>query len=121
MDINFKDCKLDINEINSCCCCEKKQKCKQNPQEENFETYDISCTQACNLIIESVALEQRAISLILESESRKIDKAIELCCDVCDLIKLTERSNSLISSITGLEQTLLMKLETAKLLIELNS
>lgn len=117
MNMQFNDCKVKINEDKSCC---NKENNKENKKEKpHTNSLSKDTETACNLIIESIALEQTAISYIIKSESFKIQKANELSENICDLIKLSEKSNALISSITALEQTLLMKLETSKKLIEL--
>ncbi|MFI3141850.1 MAG: hypothetical protein R3Y27_06030 [Clostridia bacterium] len=117
MQMDFKDCCVDIHEAKRCCDDDFFRTAQPLPLDENCG-YTKDYVQTCAMIIESIAREQTAISYILKSESLKIEKAVELSVDVCDLMKLSEKSNSLISSVTALEQTLLMKLEMAKNLIE---
>ncbi len=119
MQMDFKDCCVNIHEAKRCCDDDFFRTAQPLPLNEDC-AYTANYVQACAMIIESIAREQTAISYILKSESIKIEKAIELSVDICDLMKISEKSNSLISSVTALEQTLLMKLEMSKSLIEYN-
>lgn len=72
---------------------------------------NIKREQSITDIIESVALEQTALSNILNAEGEKIKTALELCKSNDDLLKINKSVKSMISSITILETILHAKLE----------
>lgn len=61
-------------------------------------------------IIQSVALEQAALSHILNAEGEKIQRAVCLSTNICDLLKVNASVNETISRVIELEQVLLKKL-----------
>lgn len=77
---------------------------------------DCNLCESCNNyndIIESIALMETSIAHILNAEGEKIQKAVCISDNVCDLIKTNESVYKTINSITFLEQLLVDKLELA--------
>ena len=73
-----------------------------------------SLAQAINDVVESVALEQAALSHILNAEGEKIQKFVNdptLEVSVEDLLTVNKSVQSTLDSITRLEMTLKAKLE----------
>lgn len=78
---------------------------------------DICCAAAS--LLQSIALEEAAISHIINAEGEKIQKAIDLCeTDVDDLIKVNNSVESLIEKLTSLEMVLKSKIDAIKPIIE---
>jgi hypothetical protein len=67
--------------------------------------------QAITDIIESVALEQAAISHILNAEGEKIQKAVCFACNVEQMIQVNRSVKSMVNAITRLEIVLQAKLD----------
>lgn len=74
-------------------------------------------------IVESVALEQTALSHILNAEGEKIQKVLEICdfnkekcnnCDTDNILKVNESVQTTINAVTRLETVLHGKLELFK-------
>ena len=55
---------------------------------------------------------EAALAHILNAEGEKLQKAVKLADNVCDLLEVDKAVNKTVSRITFLEQTLLAKLET---------
>ena len=68
-------------------------------------------------MMESVALEQTALSHILNAEGEKIQKAVACATDLCEVLKVNDSVNKTIMHIIQLEQVLLQKLESTKELV----
>jgi hypothetical protein len=111
-------------------CCENKKCinnycliCKDNFEEDCYLECENECNEECYLecenecrdydadVIESIALIETALSHILNAEGEKIQKAVCLSDNVCDLIKTNDSVSKTITNITLLEQILLNKLE----------
>lgn len=74
----------------------------------------ITRTQAITDVIESVALEQTALSHILNAEGEKIQKVVFLAtstADVAAVLAVNQSVTSMVNSITRLEMLLQSKLE----------
>lgn len=67
--------------------------------------------QAITDIIESVALEQAALSHILKAEGEKIQKVVALAAVGTDMLAVNKSVQSMVSAITRLEMLLQSKLE----------
>ncbi|MEG0026413.1 MAG: hypothetical protein RR847_04465 [Bacilli bacterium] len=67
--------------------------------------------QAITDIIESVALEQTALSHILNAEGEKIQKALALSTTNTELLQVNKSVQSMVNSIARLETVLQGKLE----------
>lgn len=67
--------------------------------------------QAVTDIIESVALEQAALSHILNAEGEKLQKVIAMSADAHDLLCVNKSVARMVSTITRLEVVLEAKLE----------
>lgn len=67
--------------------------------------------QAVTDIIESVALEQTALSHILNAEGEKIQKAVAAAATSEELLAVNKSVQSMVNSITRLEMVLQAKLE----------
>ncbi len=67
--------------------------------------------QAITDIIESVALEQTALSHILNAEGEKIQKAVAIATKEDELLEVNKSVESMVGTITALETVLKAKLE----------
>ncbi|MEG0178940.1 MAG: hypothetical protein RR573_05225 [Oscillospiraceae bacterium] len=67
--------------------------------------------QAITDIIESVALEQTALSHILNAEGEKIQKIIATSTTSADMLAVNKSAQSMVDSITRLEMILHAKLQ----------
>ncbi|MEF9967868.1 MAG: hypothetical protein RR766_05075, partial [Longicatena sp.] len=72
---------------------------------------DVTRSNAISDIIESVALEQTALSHILNAEGEKIQAALPLAKTSADLLAINASVQCMIKSITQLETILQGKLE----------
>ena len=62
-------------------------------------------------ILESIALQETALSHIINAEGEKIQKAIDIATDVCDLLKIDQSVNQTITQVMLLENVLYSKLQ----------
>lgn len=79
-----------------------------------FKNSGISRSQAITDIIESIALEQTALSHVLNAEGEKIQKVVALSTMPADVNKMLSTNKSvkhMVNSITRLEVLLQTKLE----------
>ena len=67
--------------------------------------------QAKTDIIESIALQEAALAHILNAEGEKIQKVVACSRNICDLLNVNKSVESMVKSVTGLEQVLSAKLE----------
>ena len=77
----------------------------------------ISLEQAITDIINSIAMEEAALSNILNSEGELIQKTKNVACDVDDLVLLNESVNDVIKNIAKLQMLIQFKLEDAEKLL----
>lgn len=84
--------KIECNNINKCC--------------------------AAASVLQSIALEETAISHILNAEGEKLQKAISLNCDQKDLIKINKSVEDMVDKITSLEVVLISKLDLIKPILD---
>ncbi len=92
---NYNNCNCDNCNCNSCECCNK---CEDS--------------SICE-VIKSIALIETAISHILNSEAEKIQKAIQVSNNICELLEVNTSVRNTIKDITELECILSRKLEIA--------
>lgn len=83
----------------------------------------IECTNinkccAASSLLQSIALEETAISHILNAEGEKLQKAISLDCDQKDLLKVNKSVEDMIEKITSLEMVLKSKLDLIKPILD---
>lgn len=105
-DVILHPCNYD-SFCQSCDCrckCDCKPKCKCKECEEEI---------CVNDLIESIAKMETALSHILNAEGEKLQKAVAIADDICDLLEVNKAVNKTITSITFLEQILYAKLEAA--------
>jgi hypothetical protein len=98
-------CKIESYDMELCKCnykCSNKPcKCEQDKnKDENVSDF-----------IESIALVETALSHILNAEGEKLQKAVEIACNVCELLEVNKSVNKTITNITFLEQILYAKLQ----------
>nr|WP_288860804.1 hypothetical protein [uncultured Faecalicatena sp.] len=86
-------CGKEICDCNFSCCCGRE---------------DCRCS-----IIESVAKSECALAHILNAEGEKLQKAVELADNICELLEVNRSVQRTITKVTFLEQVLYAKLETA--------
>lgn len=76
------------------------------------------CCAAASLV-QSIALEETAISHILNAEGEKIQKALSMHeCDPKDLLKVNESVENMVDKITSLEIVLKAKLDLIKPILD---
>jgi len=74
---------------------------------------DLTFEQSINSILTSIAMEEAALSHILNAEGEKIQYVLANCADVDDVIKTNESVKSLVDSISDLQLTLKSKMRLA--------
>ena len=95
------------NKCCNCClkiCCNDCKKCKEDENNENDDC-------VCN-IIESIAKIETGLAHILNAEGEKLQKAIKVSDNVCDLLEVNKNVRETIKSVTDLELLLNRKLDT---------
>ncbi|MFV0249440.1 MAG: hypothetical protein ACK5HP_00135 [Bacilli bacterium] len=100
-------CCSKIKKIDNCNIC--LEPCKKD------KCHVCDCKQQYCDLLESIALEEAAISHILNAEGEKIQKAVCLSNNICDLLKINESVTKTISNVNILEQILLEKLNSLKI------
>ncbi len=72
----------------------------------------ISMCQAVTDLVESIALEETALSHILNAEGEKIQAALAMeCADICQILEVNDSVANMIHAIADLERMLKEKLE----------
>lgn len=87
-------------------CCLKPCPCKPCSCEQD------NCNQADSIcrLLSSIACIEAALSHILNAEGEKIQKAVEIATDVCELLEVNKSVRKTVTDVTMLEQVLLAKL-----------
>lgn len=83
-----------------------------------IECSNIDKCCAASSLLQSIALEETAISHILNAEGEKLQKAISLNCDQKDLLKVNKSVEDMIDKITNLEIVLKSKLDLIKPILD---
>lgn len=73
---------------------------------------------AASALLQSIALEETAISHILNAEGEKLQKAISISCTLKELLDINESIGNTIDKITSLELVLKSKLDLIKPLLD---
>ena len=124
-DCNCKtDCDCDCCPkccSSKCCCnpdCNCSSKCSCRPDYDCNCDCDSDCDCNCNscsdaacAILKSIAKTENALAHILNAEGEKLQKAIELADNICDLLKVNQSVQQTVTKVTFLEQVLYAKLE----------
>lgn len=76
-----------------------------------IECKDINKCCAATSLLQSIALEETAISHILNAEGEKLQKAISLDCEKKDLLEVNKSVEDMVDKITSLEIVLKSKLD----------
>lgn len=76
-----------------------------------IECHDIDKCCAASSLLQSIALEETAISHILNAEGEKLQKAISIDCEQKDLIEVNKSVENMVDKITSLELVLKAKLD----------
>ena len=84
-------CGMKLNDCNFICCCRQG---------------GCSCD-----VVESIARAECALAHILNAEGEKLQKAVEIADNICELLEINQSVNKTITKITFLEQVLYAKLE----------
>ena len=71
----------------------------------------ISMCQAVTDLIESIALEETAMSHILNAEGEKMQQAVAMDIDICKLLEVNDSATDMVHAIANLELVLKDKLE----------
>ena len=77
---------------------------------------DKCCAAAA--LLQSIALEETAISHILNAEGEKLQKAISLDCNQEELIQINKSVENMVDKITSLEIVLKSKLDLIKPILD---
>lgn len=77
----------------------------------NMHPNPISAKQAAADLLESIALEETALSHILNAEGEKIQKILSLDCDFTQILDVNDSVIATISTVAQLEEMLKNKLE----------
>lgn len=83
----------------------------------------IECTHidkccAASSLLQSIALEETAISHLLNAEGEKLQKAISLSCNLKDLIEINKSVGDMVDKLTTLETILKTKLDFIKPILD---
>ena len=73
---------------------------------------------AASSLLQSIALEETAISHILNAEGEKLQKAISLSCDLKDLIEINKAVGDMVDKLTTLETIMKTKLDFRKPILD---
>ena len=73
---------------------------------------------AASTLLQSIALEEAAISHILNAEGEKLQKAISFSCNLKDLLEINKSVEDMVVKITDLETVLKSKLDIIKPILE---
>lgn len=73
---------------------------------------------AASSLLQSIALEETAISHILNAEGEKLQKAIALSCSQKELIEINQSVENMVDKITSLEIVLKSKLDLIKPILD---
>ena len=73
---------------------------------------------AASALLQSIALEETAISHILNAEGEKLQKAISISCSQKDLLEINESVGNTVDKITSLEIVLKSKLDLIKPILD---
>ena len=74
---------------------------------------DLTFEQSINSILTSIAMEEAALSHILNAEGEKIQYVLANCANIEDVIKTNESVKQLVDSICDLQLTLKSKMRLA--------
>jgi len=74
---------------------------------------NLTLEQSINSILASIAMEEAALSHILNAEGEKIQYVLANCADTDDVIKTNESVKALVDSISDLQLTLKSKMRLA--------
>jgi hypothetical protein len=87
---------------------------------QNFQTTmpPIKLEQAICNIIESIAMEDVALSNLINTESEMFNKASKLQCNMNEYIDMNESVNKLMKSVARLQMLLQFELEDAQELLQ---
>jgi TnpA family transposase len=86
-----------------------------------IENCNINKYSAASALLQSIALEETAISHILNAEGEKLQKAISLCnTNQKDLIEINKSVEDMVEKITSLEIILKAKLDIISPLLDNN-
>lgn len=84
-----------------------------------IECMDIDKCCAASSLVQSIALEETAISHILNAEGEKIQKVLSMHeCDTKDLLAVNKSVENMVDKITSLEIVLKSKLDLIKPILE---
>lgn len=83
-----------------------------------IECSNINKCCAASSLLQSIALEETAISHILNAEGEKLQKAISLDCSQKELIEVNKSVEDMVDKITSLEIVLKSKLDLIKPILD---
>lgn len=83
-----------------------------------IESSHIDKCSAATSLLQSIALEETAISHILNAEGEKLQKAISLSCNQKELLEINKSVGDTVDKITNLEIVLKSKLDLIKPILD---
>lgn len=83
-----------------------------------IESSHIDKCSAATSLLQSIALEETAISHILNAEGEKLQKAISLSCNQKELLEINKSIGDTVDKITNLEIVLKSKLDLIKPILD---
>lgn len=83
-----------------------------------IECAHIDTCCAVSSLLQSIALEETAISHILNAEGEKLQKGVALSCNQNDLLEINKSVMDMIEKITNLEIVLKSKLDLIKPILD---
>ena len=89
-----------------------------SPSSNIISLSDISLEQAITNIIESIALEENALSEILNSESEIVLKTNKISNNIDDFKAVNESVNNVIKSVLRLQMKLQFELDDTELILQ---
>lgn len=73
---------------------------------------------AATSLLQSIALEETAISHILNAEGEKLQKAVSISCSLNELLEINKSVRDMVDKLTALETILESKLDFIKPLLD---
>lgn len=83
-----------------------------------IECANINKCCAASSLLQSIALEETAISHILNAEGEKLQKAISIDCEQKELLEINKSVEDMIDKITSLEIVLKAKLDLIRPILD---
>lgn len=126
----IEQAKCDTKNENQCSCEQQscgQSSCEQYSCKQCLCGHNCKCCKECRQkeqcmcdLLESIALVETALAHVLNAEGEKLQRAIGMACNICELLEVNKEVNKTIVNTMLLEQVLSVKLETVKCLEEIS-